>query len=385
MNVSLVKEHEPLWMGSARRMLLLKWAVSAGFISGLLLSGRLWMTDRGFPTLSPIGLPDLPQSTAVCLYWALVLMLLLVAVLPRPAFAIYGAVLLVAVLVAFDITRLQPWVYQYSLLLLALSMMRWDEPTSVRSKAAWAACAFVIVATYCWSGLQKMNVSFYHEVFPWLIRPFAGDELPYWLRYFAYAVPIIETSLGILLFVPRTRTLGLIGVVAMHGFLILALGLGQNYNSVVWPWNLWMAVIAFALFLRNDAPVAAAWTSGFGKAIVLLFGVLPPLSFVDRWDDYLSASLYSGRSRLAFLELSRDASRYLPRSALPLLQGNDPVRLDIGDWAIRELNVPPYPEPRVYAQIVQKLRQRGIKATLFVRDRPGLTGSAPPFRESPAP
>ena len=119
-----------------RRLLLLKWIVVAGFLGGLLMSGRLWSSDREYPTLPLLGLPDLPQPAAIGCYWALLGLLVAVGALPRPAKPIYAAVALIVVLVGFDITRLQPWVYQYSLLLLAITLVRWDQPASSLFRAA---------------------------------------------------------------------------------------------------------------------------------------------------------------------------------------------------------------------------------------------------------
>ncbi len=370
-------------------MILFKWALGGALLSELLLTRRLWTSNRGFPTV-PVhpAVPELPQSACLALVGLLVMSVLLTAVLPRSRLPVAAVPAIGAVLVVFDINRLQPWFYQYLLMFSALSLTRCDEPESRRSRAAWAVCALIMASVYFWSGIQKANPAFARDIFPWLIEPLArvaGESLVDRLRPLAWSVPVLEVAFGILLLLPRTRTWGLAGSIGMHGLILLALGpLGHDHNSAVWPWNFWMPILAFLLFWQNRQKILAlAWRAPAGKVIAALVGVMPALNLIDRWDDYLSASLYSGRYRDGWIMLNEKGARRL-QGAIPSADDSlvgsavDGYSLDLTSWAMSELNVPPYPQVRVYQGLARKLHQAGVPLTemeLRVRERPDpLTG-----------
>jgi uncharacterized membrane protein YphA (DoxX/SURF4 family) len=374
---SLLQGNKELWHSPGRRMLLLKITICAALLTALALAPRLWLSDRAFPTI-PVhpALPELPQAVSVALLALLTLGVFTVAILPRPRLMFFIVPALGAALVLFDINRLQPWFYQYMLMFLALSLMDWDEPNSPKSKAAWGTCAFILAAIYFWSGIQKANPAFVNEVFPWLASPFAGKQL----QPLAYVVPILEATVGILLLFPRTRPAGVLGAIVMHSLLLSALGpLGHNYNSVVWPWNVAMIVMVLALFWRDSDPIVRPPRSALlGMFIRTAVGSLPVLNFVGAWDDYLSASLYSGKSRDAWILLSEEGMRRLPPN-VPRTAIADRW-LEINRWAMLELNTPPYPELRVYKAVARKLRDAGVPADemlLYVSRRTGVGRSTP--------
>lgn len=345
---------------AANRALLFKGALGAGLLAEMALCPRLWTSARAFPTVPALdGLPDLPAPASVLLT-ALFAASVLAALL-RPRFGL-AVVALGAALALFDLDRLQPWFYQALLLFGAASLP--DEE-------AWPACAFVLAATYVWSGLQKANLAFGERVFPWLLHPLGLDALrPLW--FFA---PLGETSIGLLLLLPRTRLWGLALAVGMHAFLLAALGpAGRGFNSVVWPWNVAMPALAFIAFFRNPAPVlpAAVRTWG-GRAVVALAGALPALNSLGLWDDNLSDALYSGRSRQAFLLLSETGAARLPPGARPYVQRRpDRIGVDVDRWALAELNVPPYPEVRAFQTLARRLGVPSPDLKLVVTGRPAL-------------
>ncbi|RYG33441.1 DoxX family membrane protein, partial [bacterium] len=288
-----------------------------------------------------------------------------------------AVVVLGGLLALFDINRMQPWFYQSMLMFFGLGV--------TRRKDAWAICGFILSATYVWSGLQKVNASFAADVFPWLLKPLGLEALqPFW-----WLAPLLETSVGVLLIVPRTRRWGLAGAGAIHAFLLIALGpWGQSYNSVVWPWNVWMPLLAFVMFFRNpESLLPSAWRARRGKIVLVLVGALPFLSFFGRWDTYLSAALYSGRADQGYLLFTEEGVRRLPAQVQPFVNRlPDRIGLDLFRWSMAEMNVPCYPEVRVYQAIGRKLEQTGVPADgmmLVVTDRPSLTSAKPRTRVIP--
>ena len=367
-------------------MRALKWLLSAALLSAVCLTPRLWLTERPFPTLPALpGLPVLPQWAAAALTGALVLSIVGCAFARVPTRAIALLIASGAVLVLFDINRLQPWFFQYLLMFGALSMVDISSPESPRSKEIVGACAFIVIATYVWSGAQKANLTFATHVFPSLVQPL-GDVWRQRLQPFWFAVPALETLVGVLLISRRTRSWGLTGAVVMHVCILLMLGpFGQRLNPIVWPWNVSMAAMAIVLLYRNDQPLLRdASSTPYGKVLIVLLGLMPALSIAGYWERPLSASLYSGRLPDAWIYLTDRGVMRLPdryTSDNPALVRETPerFRLDIIRWAESAMNVPPYPAPRVYRDLLKRLEEEGVPRAdimLLVRDDPGLTGKS---------
>ena len=286
-------------MSEAQRIRILKCTVAAGLIGGFGLTWRLWFGPREFPAAPLFG---------------------------------------------FDQMRLQPWLYLEAFLLLALFLVR-------RPSDALAACRIAVAGTYLWSGLQKLNGAYMDQVFPWLVDDPGASALA------AAASALAEAGIGLALLHPMTRGLAAAGAVGMHGFILLAL-VSLGWNTAVIPWNMMMMAIvpllAFgtqdggldALLPRIAAPAqAVAW---------LLFVALPALSPLGAWDSYLSASLYTGATSQAQLFVPAVQAGRLPPSARAVaapVEGG--VRVSLLSWSLQDLNVPVYPEPRVFRGVAR--------------------------------
>ena len=178
----------------------------------------------------------------------------------------------------------------------------------------------------------------------------------------------------------------------MHGFILLVLGpLKMNYNSIVWPWSFWMVAMEVVLFWRTSEPLfRLAWPVGLSRAVAVAIGILPVLNYADLWDGFLSASFYSGRLRDGWLYLSPRGAAEMPKAFQGTLvrETDEYFRLDITQWAIIEMNVPPYAQERVYLDIVAKLEREGVERdhmNLFVRDRQAPWSRSNTFSQVPIP
>jgi uncharacterized membrane protein YphA (DoxX/SURF4 family) len=334
----------------------LRWVVIAGLLAGLALSPKLWLSDRSYPQ-TPIwsGLPGIPPPFDRVVYIALLLSLLASAVKPKATWVFLG---LAAVLVAFDQSRLQPWFYQYCFMLLALS-----SPA-----VGGNVCRLIICSIYFWSGMQKLNGGFAADAFPWLVEPL--KVVPVWL---GLAVPFLEAGLGIALLYKRTRRPAALFAICMHAAILLAIGpFGHNHNTVVWPWNIAMAASVFLLFWNDDF----VWPKHgwLPRAVLVLFAIAPALSFAGLWDHYPSWALYSGNRNEGDFYFSDAVYDKLPDAVQDYVTDEGPNRagLNIGEWSFGELNVPAYPEVRIYRQVLRSLCRYGDvtlevqgKATLF--------------------
>jgi len=105
------------------------------------------------------------------------------------------------------------------------------------------------------------------------------------------------------------------------------------------------------------------------------------LNYFNLWDGFLSASFYSGKLRDGWIYFNQEGADRLParyKLGNHAFTADTPgrYRMDITDWSMSQMNVPPYAEPRAYVGIVEQLRAEGVPGsdmTLLVRDWVSLT------------
>ena len=344
------------WPGSCK---LLRICVIMGLLAGFALSPKLWLSSRLYPLtpvwpfLKPLG----PPADRMVFGALLVLLIALLAVWRRGILAAVFALLLLLALQ--DESRWQPWFYQYAFMLLAIALAGRERPSAARN-----TCRLIVAATYIWSGLAKLNANFFENAFAWLVGPLVkGWPAPAhaFVNHLAFVAPCLECAVGIGLLSRRLRPAAVFFAIAMHAFILLAIGpLGLNYNDVVWPWNLAMMAFVPILFFRTaDRPTMRdiVWGRGFAfqKVVLVLFALAPILSFFGRWDDYLSSALYSGNTNFGWIRLNDDAFNRLPDGIDEYVTTAGPNlnEIDLDDWSLGELGVPAYPEIRVFRSVAR--------------------------------
>ena len=329
-----------------------------GLIAGIALSPRLWLADRLFPLTPLVELVPCLRVPVDAVLLALLLIGASVAVLTRTAATMFAVAGILICLFLLDQTRLQPWVYMYGTLLLLIGYGATDTGSGARLGSALDGCRAVVAGIYLWSGLQKLNVTFVFVVFPWFIEPLFGTHpgTPAW-HWMALFAGMFEAAIGALLLFRRTRLSALAMALTVHVVALACLGpWGHDTNEVIWPWNIAMFAIAAALFLPRTR-------TGFGQvlrprsiphaAAVLLFMVLPGLSFAGLWDALPSMRLYSGNKEMAYAVFTQQALQRLPQGLQRRVGENR--TLDFRDWAYGELNAPDYAAERVFLRIGRAL------------------------------
>ena len=335
------------------RALALKMAVCFGCIAGLLLSPKLWLTSRSYP-LVPVfeKLPVIRAPIDYLVLAALTLLLTLIAFSSRSIKFIIAFLVLAVYLCLVDQSRLQPWFYQYCVLLAACAVYG-ENKTKLLNTAS-----LLIAMVYFWSGVQKIGVGFVDRVFPAMINPYLNTlfgrpiALP---RPLIAALPLLEVLISIGLLTRRFRNISVALAVLMHLSILLLL-IPLKVNSVIWPWNFAMLVVVVALFWRRQdvsiSELLVPREAGFQLIILILFGALPLLSFFNLWDSYLSASLYSGDFPVAVIRINDRVRERLPQTVQGYVENvNGEWSINPMRWSLRELNVPAYPEPRVFKRI----------------------------------
>ena len=328
----------------------LRIAIAAALFAGLALSPKLWLSERVYPA-TPVSaiLRPIPAPLDYIFYGAMLAILVAIAIVERPAKLIGVFVALAIAISLLDQSRWQPWFYQYLAMLAAVGFC--DRISALNS------CRLVMVCTYFWSGLQKANLDFVHNVFPFMMGSYAVS-VPACMGFLA---PLIEVANGFDQLTRRLRAYASYGGIAMHALILLAIGpFGQNSNSVVWPWNI--AMICFLLILFWQRPELSAqeivWPREgvYQRVGLVMFGILPALSFFNLWDGYLSSALYSGVRNTGVVYVSDDLKGRLPNE---IVEHNYPSNnagtgiLIFRVWSMTELNAAIYPEPRIYKSLAR--------------------------------
>jgi uncharacterized membrane protein YphA (DoxX/SURF4 family) len=311
---------------------------------------------------------NLGQTTDVILCGAIASCLIALCFRPFSRLVVLVLVAIFTLTILEDQLRLQPWLYLYLIILLAVSISGKN-----RQEHALVLLRFILAGTYFWSGLQKLNHSFATDVFPWLMHPFGLQNFVMEHHRLAYSIPLLELCAGVgLLFQRAQRTSGLI-LVIIHGIIICALGpWANNWNSVIWPWNIAMVVILLVVIFseyKGFSSLRSAVSGKWAVVAILLTCIMPAFNFIGYWDNYLSDSLYSGTVPEGIF--------YYPKDNGPVPENLKPQARDDGyyyvldDWALRELHAPIYPEERYFKRVAKQLckgqKDKTIAGLLIVR------------------
>jgi hypothetical protein len=282
------------------RLFWLKSTVLLAFGVGLLMSRALWIGPRSFPPAPVSSLfTAIDGGVAVGLYAALFLLAAIALLSWRSKWFIAAFLAILAVFCLADQMRWQPWVFQYSFLLAAAALGSGSGADGERRALNMAR--LIVGFTYIFSGLQKANLNFVTNDFPWIVQPITSvlPSATGLLGASGMAVPLLQVAFGIGLLTRRFRRAALIAAVAMHLFILAMFGpIGLDWNDIVWPWTAAMAIFDIVLF--SGAPPVSwreiVWSrhDPCHAAAVVLFALLPALSFFNLWDSYLSSALYSG-------------------------------------------------------------------------------------------
>jgi hypothetical protein len=344
-------------MRLTQRLQLIKLTVLIGLLASIILSHPLWAGDRWFPKTTLIedyfGVPY-PYD-----YIQLVVLILLIVFSFSTQKKIPTVLLIIfSVYMCFDDqNRLQPWFYNYILILFILLFYRHrvDEPNNYTT--VFISLQLLVALIYIFSGIQKMNSSFVPDTFEWMISAFdtvlSKRQLGI-VTKFGYVIPYFELSIGVLLLVKQFRFIVVPLVILMHILILIMLGpTGKSYNSVVWPWNIIM--IALILLLFADVKQERFFDISFlfkGLSfyiVITLMLIFPIFSLNNQYDSYLSSSLYSSNLNECQLILTDKAYKRLPNDLKAFCTTNvDHNVLYIKKWVEEELNVPCVPEYRIF-------------------------------------
>jgi hypothetical protein len=344
------------------RIMLICWALMQ------LLCYPLWHGLRDFP-LVPVWdeLSKLPWYLHdVFFYTGLGLMLLLMW---KPNKKL-GAVLLAMILLnaLLDQNRWVPWHYQFIWMLAAYVFLR-------NEKQVLQAWSIILVSVYFYSGLSKLQPSFIHDIWNYLLLQswlgvYSNNQ---WLWRLGYLIPVAEITLAILLLIPRFRKIAVFGLVAMHLLILLWLGpLGLNLNEVIWPWNLLMPLLLYGVFLKPELHFEKSFfKNAFTGFLILICCFMPLLQRFGYWDRYLSFSMNSGGVPQLYIctddeVLLKEYAPFMSNRRNSMLPCNFPI--PVYRWANATIKLAPNPEERVYVSIAQQFKEShpGVEVNFYI-------------------
>jgi uncharacterized membrane protein YphA (DoxX/SURF4 family) len=320
-------------------------------------------------------LPSSIYPADLLLYVALFVLAGAILVSARPQKFIFWFLGIVVVFCLLDQTRWQPWVYQYGFLLAALAQFSWNSDDVEGRERALNVARLIVATTYIFSGLQKLNLNFINNDFPWIVEPItnvfpAARGLVYAL---GIGAPFIQIGFGVGLLTRKYRRVSLILAISMHVFILAMFGpFGHNWNNIIWPWTAAMAGLDLLLFTGQQQfsvrDIFWGNRSPYHVGVLVLFAVLPFLSFFNLWDSCLSSALYSGNLTEATIYATDKGRDSLPASIKAYFVHTSPNTnvLNIQRWAFEDLNVLPYPETRVYKEIAKVVCERSQDQADFV-------------------
>lgn len=347
-------------MRITERLALIKIVTLIGIIASVLLSINLWAGQRWFPKAPIFDFLIGLQSPYDYINLGILLVLLAISVFARSRTSIILLILFSVYLCMDDQNRLQPWFYNYILILFILLFYkkRVDEPNNYTT--VFISLQLLVALIYIFSGIQKFNSFFVSDTFSWMIsalEPVFSTRQMNLFQKFGYVVPYIELFIGLGLLFRPFRFIAVPLVIIMHVFILIMLGpFGKSYNYVVWPWNIIMIVIDLLLFANVKQErffdISILFKSASFYIVVTLMLIFPIFSFNNKYDSYLSSSLYSANTHNCQLILSDNAYNKLPYYIRHFVTKNDDYNiLYIKQWAINELKAPCVPEYRIFTNV----------------------------------
>lgn len=337
----------------------------------MLYGPKLWITTKDFPVVPLfewIPIPKYPIDYILGIGFFLIQFLYIFK--PRRSLGI--AIVLLYIYLGFvDQNRLQPYFYQSFLTILAIVIF----PKKTDPKRILYAVILIFFATYFWSGIQKLNDSFYIQWLSALEKHFSF--LPQWfLEGFTYAVPWLEAAMGVLLLFNRTRKFGIYFILLMHGIItFLLFYLGYGYNVV--PWNIQNMISVVVIFWgMKTTSFHTFFSFGFDKQKVVMIFITCALPLGNNlfgvYDKLLSFHFFTADLNYYNIVLSEELEEKLPehiQSYYRFQEGS--AFINVNEWAGDINKVLFYPEDRMILFLDNYLRSysddpTGVNTTKLV-------------------
>ncbi len=345
-----------------RKKILITRIICLCWLVAKYISWKLWLSDRIFPVVPPFDFLFVPQAIHRAFFIISLLCIAALLIFPSKRILLISVIVIELLSCSLDQNRWQSWEYQYIFIILALLINRKNERVALNS------IAFIFISVYFFSGLSKMNVAFsqylqHQLVSLGIFKVKSSYSYNLLLYHLGYLLGLIEMLLGIGLAFKRTMKTGAVLLICMHVDILIFLGpFSINYNAIIWPWNVVMILCIYLLFINRSAVVLSkrSLTIGFNKIFILFFGLLPFLNFFGYWDYFLSSSLYSYKPPQMYICIrdtvnTKELIPFYTKKENTFMCDSNSALLSVWSWSMQEMNVPAYPEIRVYKKLKNQL------------------------------
>lgn len=340
--------------------------IMLSFFAQMLLSLNLWFPNmRSYPTIPLWSLFDFELgSLSTSILSTSFLACLLASSFKESSWQKYSltaALSCLIILLLEDINRFQAWVYIFAAF---LSILTWNLWTQQAHKTK-TNLQFMMAMIYIWTGAQKLNIQFVTDVYPWLIKIFEPTQ---WLAaypFLGYGIGLFEILLGLLLLYPKGQKTGLFLGLCLHSIILILL-IKDEWNSVVYPWNIAMILLLFLLFRPSPSLIQKKYLN---PIVVFFFGCLPFFDFFHLIPHCLAFGMYSGTSMECDLIINDNgrAACVPPKLQDHLLFKSDRQSiLSLDDWGMQDLNIPPFASDRVYRAVAKEFCKCSTKYGGFI-------------------
>ena len=337
------------------------------FLLTLALSWRAYIPSLRIFALSPVI--DILGSTPVWVDWIILILnmgcLGWLVTKPLHRAPAFGVLVCTVFWVLQDLLRFQPYTYMYFFTIVLAVFF---------TSRSIDALKIMVASVYFWGGFHKINATFFLKTFPGFIEPFytfpkEPSLLAALIALVIFLVPVFEAAIGLLLlFCPRQRRLATRMAFIMLVVVLTCLGLeGDTWNIIVWPWNIYLFLLAVMLFYK---PAAADDTARFRfdtptLATIALFSLTPAFALFGWGHSYPAFKLYSGNTKRAEVIFAQDENIARLPGNLGQLVGRART-LSLVDWTAHEFELVVYPESYVF--------RRGAEGLCpYLSDRPHTT------------
>lgn len=354
--------------------------VTIGFLVQMYLSQLLWYGENRQFFLVPM-FEKLPMTIGNIGNMILIIGLMLsliIGIIYHKRYLLGGVLLFLMLFFLQDITRVQAWSYQYFLTFIVL-FIDWKKP----NKILIPTLQLILIFTYFWSGIQKLNPHYVTNVHPFLFTAFDWLEPFGNNAKFGYVSAIFELLIGIGLYFRKTQRVTVILAIGMHLSILAIIGpWGLDWNEIVYPWNFVM-IFSLPILFWNVTKSSKTETEKIPfsdlitrAGIVLLIGILPVFNLFTRFPETLSMTMYNGTtSEISVYYEGETIPNCIPEvtqgDIYPIRLGN---QLSLDDWGIDELNVPVYDLPtyarkfgKQFCDCLENQENAGVKITNMKR------------------
>lgn len=322
----------------------------------MLYAPKLWLTEKVFPIVPLFDWIPIPTGFFDYAFWVFLFGSQLFYIFYNKRWLGWLVVLLYVYLSLVDQNRLQPYFYQSFLTIFAIVLF----PKNTDNKKILYAIILIFFATYFWSGVQKVNETFYIQWLGALNKHFSF--LPQWfLQYFTYAVPWLEASMGVLILFNKTRRFGLYFILSMHAIIVaILIYLGYGYNVI--PWNIQNIASTIIIFwsLETNHPLDFFKYKFDKQKLVMLFMVIAlPIgnNLFGVYDKLLSFHFFTADLNYYNVYIGEDLKDKLPGHIQQFYRTDKKgLYVQVNEWAQKDNKVLFHPERRSILYIDKYLR-----------------------------